>query len=363
MGISPISRNKLETAVVVLSWFAVNISMGTSTKWIYLHGKVCVEGEGCESFTFPLLVSMVHMIMSSVLCALQQKLKGKGSETAASTPKLTFKEQSRKIGPLALSFSLSIGMGNLALKYIYPSFNQMLGSIAPLVTVALAVLWQGKSYNWYTWFAVAVVSFGIILCSTKEFNFSMLGVFFALGSTTLRALKSIIQGQILDTKMDSLTLLSYMAPWAFGFLGFFSLISEGLAPYLLIARGLGLDLAAPSGTGGGRLCFFLLLSGSMAFVLNLLQFMVTARTNAVTLQVLGNVKNCAGIFFSVAVLGNEVTMEQGLGVAICLWGVWLYNNKGGAAAKPITAKNDNDSADDEKYKKRGTTTSSQRTTS
>ena len=36
-------------------------------------------------------------------------------------------QQAREIMPLSLCFALSVAMGNLSLKYIYPSFNQMLG--------------------------------------------------------------------------------------------------------------------------------------------------------------------------------------------------------------------------------------------
>ena len=39
--------------------------------------------------------------------------------------------------PLSLCFALSVAMGNLSLKYIYPSFNQMLG---PALTPSWAVV-------------------------------------------------------------------------------------------------------------------------------------------------------------------------------------------------------------------------------
>mmetsp|Transcript_41773 Transcript_41773/g.87218 ORF Transcript_41773/g.87218 Transcript_41773/m.87218 type:complete len:186 (-) Transcript_41773:179-736(-) len=107
-------------------------------------------------------------------------------------------------------------MGNLSLKYIYPSFNQMLGSMSPLITVLLAVVMQQKHFPLKTWLSMPVICVGLAVCSAKELNFNALGAFYASGATVLRAVKSLIQGRLLSTshQMDSVTLLYYMAPWA-----------------------------------------------------------------------------------------------------------------------------------------------------
>mmetsp|Transcript_41772 Transcript_41772/g.87215 ORF Transcript_41772/g.87215 Transcript_41772/m.87215 type:complete len:131 (-) Transcript_41772:139-531(-) len=100
-------------------------------------------------------------------------------------------------------------MGNLSLKYIYPSFNQMLGSMSPLITVLLAVVMQQKHFPLKTWLSMPVICVGLAVCSAKELNFNALGAFYASGATVLRAVKSLIQGRLLSTshQMDSVTLL------------------------------------------------------------------------------------------------------------------------------------------------------------
>merc|ERR1712004_85585 len=72
----------------------------------------------------------------------------------------------------------------------------------------------------------------------------------------------------------------------------------------------------------------LMVSGLNACLLNVANFMVTSYTSPLTLQVLGNVKGCLGIAVSAAILRNTLTLNQGIGVAVCLLGVWLYNQKG-----------------------------------
>merc|ERR1712137_1053235 len=73
----------------------------------------------------------------------------------------------------------------------------------------------------------------------------------------------------------------------------------------------------------------LIVSGLNACLLNVANFMVTSYTSPLTLQVLGNVKSCVGIAVSVAIFRNALTWQQGVGVAVCLLGVWVYNQKGG----------------------------------
>lgn len=325
----------METALVVISWFILNIAIGTSTKWIFVFGNICVRHKGCNAFKFPLAITVLHMLFSWGMCAfyiffVKGGLKGKP---------LTLEQQFYKMAPLSLSFALSVAMGNLSLKYIFPSFNQMLGSMSPLITVALAVVVQGKCYNMWTWGSMPVICGGLALCSVKEANFHLLGAFYALGATVLRAVKSIIQGKLLtgSDKLDSVTLLYYMAPWAALWLGVLTVMTEGLRPLNLLAYSLYMEPAQdiPTVTGGSHVLFLLIISGLNACLLNIANFLVTSYTSPVTLQVLGNVKSCLSIAVSVAVFRNELKGEQAVGVVICLFGVWLYQHKGGSSKPSV----------------------------
>lgn len=343
-----VRRGLFETGLVVLSWFVLNIAMGSSTKWIFLYGQICEEGAAqvrtCQAFKFPLTVTVIHMLFSWAMCAFQLRfLRPRPTDKASS---MSLKEQLRKIVPLSVCFSLSVAMGNLSLKYIFPSFNQMLGAMSPLITVALAVVMQRKRYNWWTWVSMPVICGGLVVCTTGEVNFNALGAFYATGATVLRAVKSLMQGRLLEgDKMNSVTLLFYMAPWAGVFLQLLALYSEGLEPQLMLLRSL-VDVEGEAGavggaphrmTGGVRVLMLLICSGFNACLLNVANFMVTSYTSPVTLQVLGNVKSCLSIAVSVAIFGNPLSVEQGMGVFVCLFGVWIYNQRGGPAAKPQAA--------------------------
>ena len=68
-----------------------------------------------------------------------------------------------------------------------------------------------------------------------------------------------------------------------------------------------------------------ILSGLVAFFLNLCNFVVTKKTSAVTLQVLGNVKVVISIAVSLLIFGTPVSSFSASRCLITLAGVYAYN--------------------------------------
>jgi len=313
--------------LVVATWFTFNVSMSTVTKWTYLYGRICAGGGDCRVYRFPFMMTAVHMLFSWLVCLVLLRLR-RGHEGRHD---LSLPQQLRKVAPLALCFAVCVAMGNLSLKYIYPSFSQMLSSVAPLITVLVAVALRGKRYNGWTWVSMPVICGGILVCSTEEVNFDPRGACFAVVATVLRAVKSVMQERLLDPKerdMDSVTLLYYLAPWAGFFLVSMSLCFEGLEPITVLYPW---RKGAPT-TGMPHVLLLLAFSGLNACFLNISGNLVTAYMGAVMLQILGNLKACISIVVSVAIFRNPVTQLQSGGVVLCLLGIWLYNAKGGTAS-------------------------------
>ena len=114
-------------------------------------------------------------------------------------------------------------------------------------------------------------------------------------------------------KMDSMNLLRYMAPVSLGVLipatfllepGVFELVSASRADMFFV--------------------IFLSLNAALAYFVNLLNFLVTKHTSALTLQVLGNGKGVAAVVVSVMVFRNPVTPASVIGYLITVSGVMLY---------------------------------------
>ncbi len=140
----------------------------------------------------------------------------------------------------------------------------------------------------------------------------------AVAATLLRGVKSILQGRLLtepEDKLDELTLLHHMAGCSIPPLGAYAALFEHAALYDPQLRA----------QGAARRWALVLLSGVVAFFLNLANFVVTKRTSAVSLQVLGNVKVVLSIGVSLLIFGNSVSAWSAAGCVITLGGVACYN--------------------------------------
>jgi drug/metabolite transporter (DMT)-like permease len=176
---------------------------------------------------------------------------------------------------------------------------------------------------------------GIVIASGAEPMFNLVGFLAALTATAGRALKSVLQGLMLSDsseKMDSLSLLLYMAPVA----------TAALVPITLYFEPTALANALVLGRTGG-FWPLLLFNAVMAYFVNLTNFLVTKYTSALTLQVLGNAKGIVAVIASVLVFRNPVTFYTVLGYSVTVGGVILYSHakrqsKKHEALKKLTAK-------------------------
>lgn len=306
-------RQRFFTASCVCAWFLLNMTIANLNKWIFHQ----------YAFHQPALLTFLHMAACWVL--------GRAAMAFCFKPTLAARHPSahvrRSIRSLSVVFVVSVASSNAALKYIHVSFSQSIGATAPMWTVLLSVLITGKAYPLRVYGALLMVSLGMLLCTTGEVNFHPLGFALVLVGVVTRALKSIVQGLLLssaDERLDSISLLYHMSKPSMALLAAWVLLVERDALWEPRLR------SAPLWACIGA-------SAAVAFFLNVANFLVTQRTSAVTLQVLGNIKVVMLIVISVAIFRNEVSNQAALGSAVSLFGVFLYNRAKEATRAPQQA--------------------------
>jgi solute carrier family 35 protein E4 len=170
--------------LAVLMWFVLNLSIGSLLmKWCLMHGKLCFDREQedssitkqCTKFDFPIFMTGFHMVFCWVICKPFVKIK------------LSLNEQLRSVFPLAAIFAASVGVGNMALSYVYPSFKEMVSTTMPLITMAMQAFFCGTRYNRWAYIAVPLISGGILLCIRNEAGFNLIGLVCCLTSAVFRA--------------------------------------------------------------------------------------------------------------------------------------------------------------------------------
>ncbi|XP_024987060.1 probable sugar phosphate/phosphate translocator At1g12500 isoform X2 [Cynara cardunculus var. scolymus] len=228
------------------------------------------------------------------------------------------RKQFLKIFALSAIFCFSVVCGNTSLRYLPVSFNQAIGATTPFFTAIFAFLITCKKESAEVYLALMPVVFGIVLASNSEPLFHLFGFLMCVGSTAGRALKSVVQGLLLTSdseKLHSMNLLLYMAPMA----------ATILLPFTLYIEGNVFAKTLDKGRNDSFMVFLLIGNATVAYLVNLTNFLVTKHTSALTLQVLGNAKAAVAAVVSVLIFKNPVTVMGISGFAVTIMGVVLYS--------------------------------------
>ncbi|XP_028552519.1 probable sugar phosphate/phosphate translocator At3g11320 isoform X2 [Dendrobium catenatum] len=258
----PAVNGRLFTVGLVISWYSSNIG-------VLLLNKYLLSNYG---FKFPIFLTMCHMTACSLL-----------SYVAIAWMKLVPMQAVRsrlqfvKIATLSLVFCGSVVSGNISLRFLPVSFNQAVGATTPFFTAVFAYIMTVRREAWITYVTLIPVVTGVVIASGGEPSFHLFGFIMCIGATAARALKSVLQGILLSSegeKLNSMNLLLYMAPIAVVFLLPATLFMEENVV------GITLALARKD----VKIIWYLLFNSSLAYFVNLTNFLVTKHTSALTLQ-------------------------------------------------------------------------------
>ncbi|XP_027336495.1 probable sugar phosphate/phosphate translocator At3g11320 [Abrus precatorius] len=291
------------TIGVVTAWYSSNIG-------VLLLNKYLLSNYG---FKYPCFLTTCHMMVCSLFSYVAISVMD-----IVPLQSVRSKNQFWKIFGLSVVFCFSVVCGNMSLRYIPVSFNQAIGATTPFFTAGFAYAMSKKREAWVTYATLLPVVAGVIIASGGEPSFHLFGFIICVSSTAARAFKSVLQDILLSSegeKLDSMNLLLYMAPIAMMVLLPTTLLMEENVIWITI------ELARRD----IRIIWYLILSSSLAYFVNLTNFLVTKYTSALTLQVLGNAKGAVAVVISILIFKNPISMIGMLGYALTVLGVILYS--------------------------------------
>ncbi|KMZ75621.1 putative sugar phosphate/phosphate translocator [Zostera marina] len=297
------SNGRFFTVWLVMSWYSSNIG-------VLLLNKYLLSNYG---FKYPIFLTMCHMTACSVF-----------SYVAVAVMKITPMQtvssriQFYKIATLSFVFCGSVVSGNVSLRYLPVSFNQAIGATTPFFTAMFSYIMTVRRESWITYVTLIPVVTGVFIASGGEPSFHLFGFIMCISATAARALKSVVQGILLSSdgeKLDSMNLLLYMSPIAVVI----------LLPTTIIMERNVIGLMMELTNKDIKLIFYLLFNSSLAYFVNLTNFLVTKHTSALTLQVLGNAKGAVAVVVSILLFRNPVSLVGMLGYSLTVIGVILYS--------------------------------------
>ncbi|KAF9682618.1 hypothetical protein SADUNF_Sadunf05G0127600 [Salix dunnii] len=286
--------------LAILQWWGFNVTVIIMNKWIFQK----------LDFKFPLTVSCVHFICSSIGAYVVIKVL-KIKPLIVVEPE----DRWRRIFPMSFVFCINIVLGNVSLRFIPVSFMQTIKSFTPATTVVLQWLVWRKYFDWRIWASLVPIVGGILLTSVTELSFNMFGFCAALFGCLATSTKTILAESLLHGyKFDSINTVYYMAPFATMILGLPAILVEGsgVINWFYTHENVWSSL------------IIILCSGLLAFCLNFSIFYVIHSTTAVTFNVAGNLKVAFAVLVSWMIFRNPISVMNSVGCAITLVGCTFY---------------------------------------
>nr|KAF6359053.1 solute carrier family 35 member C2 [Pipistrellus kuhlii] len=289
------------TLGLVLLYYCFSIGITFYNKWL------------TKSFHFPLFMTMLHLAVIFLFSALSRALVQCSSHRARVV--LSWTDYLRRVAPTALATALDVGLSNWSFLYITVSLYTMTKSSAVLFILIFSLIFKLEELS-------------------TQFN--MEGFALVLGASFIGGIRWTLT-QILLQKADlglqnPIDTMFHLQPLMF--LGLFPLFAvfEGLhlstSEKIFRFQDTGLLL---------RVLGSLFLGGILAFGLGFSEFLLVSRTSSLTLSIAGIFKEVCTLLLAGHLLGDQISLLNWLGFALCLSGISLH-----VALKAMHSRGDGD---------------------
>ncbi|KAK7243987.1 hypothetical protein RIF29_38802 [Crotalaria pallida] len=297
-------KETLLTYAYLLLYIALSSGQIFFNKWVLSSKEI--------NFPYPLGLTLLHMIFSSVVCFVLTKILKVMKVEEGMTPEI----YASSVVPIGAMFAMTLWLGNTAYLYISVAFAQMLKAIMPVAVFVLGVAAGLEVMSCKMLLIMSVISIGVLIASYGEININWIGVVYQMGGVVGEALRLIFMEIFVKRKglkLNPISVMYYVSP--------FSALCLFL-PWIFLEK--------PKMDDHGPWNFppvLLILNCLCTFALNLSVFLVITHTSALTIRVAGVVKDWVVVLLSAILFADtKLTLINLFGYAIAIAGVAAYNN-------------------------------------
>jgi len=297
---------------LIASWY-------TLSTCLTLYNKEML-GKHMWKFPAPFLMNTVHFTIQAVASRTIVWFQHRGLEGGAR--KMTWKDYILRVVPTALATALDINLSNISLVFITVTFATMCKSAAPIFILLFAFMFRLEKPSFSLLGIMLIVSFGVLLTVAKETEFNLWGFIFIMLAAVMSGFRWSMTQILLQKEEYGLknpfTLMSHVTP-VMAIVT--AVISIAMDPWHDFRASRFFDSSAHI----IRSSLLLLLGGALAFFMVLTEYVLVSVTSAVTVTVAGIVKEAVTILVAVLFFNDPFTWLKGLGLAIIIFGVSLFN--------------------------------------
>ncbi|KAK8774951.1 solute carrier family 35 member E3-like [Amblyomma americanum] len=221
----------------------------------------------------------------------------------------------RQMLPLAMSFCGFVVLTNLSLGHNTVGTYQIIKMLTMPTIMVIQNYWYNKSFSLGIKLTLIPLTLGVYLSTCYDIRFNLLGTCYALAGVFITSLYQVWVGEKQkEFQVNSMQLLFYQAPLS-------ALMLMVLVPFI----------EPPWAPGGflyqswSRLHLALvLLTGVVAFLVNLSIYWIIGNTSAVTYNVVGHMKFVLVLAGGFIVFQDPIHFEQAIGIVVTVTGMLLY---------------------------------------
>ncbi|XP_004687497.1 PREDICTED: solute carrier family 35 member C2 [Condylura cristata] len=314
------------TLGLVLLYYCFSIGITFYNKWL------------TKSFHFPLFMTMLHLAVIFLFSALSRALVQCSSHRARVV--LSWTDYLRKVAPTALATALDVGLSNWSFLYITVSLYTMTKSSAVLFILIFSLIFKLEELRAALVLVVLLIAGGLFMFTYKSTQFNIEGFALVLGASFIGGIRWTLTQMLLQKAElglhNPIDTMFHLQPLMF--LGLFPLfaIFEGLhlstSEKIFRSQDPGLLL---------RVLGSLFLGGILAFGLGFSEFLLVSRTSSLTLSIAGIFKEVCTLLLAAHLLGDQISLVNWLGFALCLSGISLHvalkalHSRGDGGSKPL----------------------------
>ncbi|KAL4889770.1 triose-phosphate transporter family-domain-containing protein [Aspergillus ambiguus] len=303
------------TSVYRISRWEFLIRDPSPKAWIFLSiGTILFNKWILAPERFTVILTTWHFLFTTIATQVLSRTTTllKGRAKIGMTP--TF--YTRSIAPIGVLYSGSLICSNIAFVYLDVSFSQMLKASGPVVSLLTAWAWRVERPSIKTLINILIITFGVVLTGTGQFQFSWTGFAFQMACLVFDA-NRLVMVQILlsenGVKMDPLVSLYYTAPSCL-------LMNAVVVRYTEYAS---FNWDAIHRTGP----HVLLLNALMGFMLNVSIYLLIQKTSGLVMALVSIPKNIVLVLLAVSIWGTQISHIQVIGYTIALLAL-LYHAVG-----------------------------------
>eukprot|EP00850_Spirogloea_muscicola_P017338 SM000148S01015 [mRNA] locus=s148:109584:113215:+ [translate_table: standard] len=301
-------RRSYRTPLYLCIYIALSSSQIFFNKWILSEKEY--------NFPYPVALTLLHMIFSTVLCFLVVRV----FKLVKLQQGMTFDLYMTSVVPIGATFALTLWLGNTAYLYISVAFSQMLKAGMPVAVYFLGILVGLEALSGSMLGIMSLISGGVMVASYGEINFSAVGVVYQLSGIMAEAARLILAEILVKRKglkLDPITMMYYVSPCR-------HVAVCLLVPWLLLEQPH--MNGAPAYFRGNYV--IMILNSVCTFALNISVFLVIIHTSALTIRVAGVIKDWIVVLISAIIFADtKLTRINIFGYAVAVLGVALYNRQ------------------------------------